>query len=206
MNPYRTRTFRPLFLDDFLQYVRRRGALVRLLRFSVVMLGLAPLAIAWRMKARGHVEPLAVDPPMSNVSSTEQAPWGLLVSAHSVHTWIGLLPEAAPRANAESGPLSPDAIEAEIATQAGHNIRSCYAMLAEQNEDLAGTAGVLIASVLVRRDGSTEVGVGGDVRLVSAGVAGCVRSALGGVRFGQPGNDTEWFHFPIRFVAAPPES
>lgn len=204
MHPYRTRKLRPLFLDDYVDYVRRRGAWIRLLRIGVVALGLAPLVIAWRVKTTGRAAPMQVEPPMSSASSTRDAPWGLFVSATSVHPWIGPLPEAAPRADQASGPLSADALQAEIATQAGPGIRQCYEIATAQNEDFPGTSGVLVASVLVRRDGTVDVGVGGDVRLIDAGVAACVDMALRGMRFGQPETDTEWFHYPIRFVAAPP--
>jgi hypothetical protein len=196
---------RPLLLNDFIEYTRRRKAGLRWLRFGLFALAITPLGIAWRAKAAHHA-PRQVELPLSKSASTREAPWGLFVSTNAVRTWLGALPEAAVRPDATSGPLSPVLLQSEIEKQAGPSIRECYALIASYHGDEVQAPGVLVASVLVRRDGSVDVGVGGDNRLVYAGVASCVDTAISAVRFGQPEPDTEWFHFPIRFVPEPPSS
>jgi hypothetical protein len=80
-------------------------------------------------------------------------------------------------------------------------MRECFEILASGPER-RGLTGALVASVLVTRDGTTRVGVGGDRALMGAGVNRCVASALETLVF-PAGAEPTWFHVPIRFVGEP---
>jgi hypothetical protein len=59
--------------------------------------------------------------------------------------------------------------------------------------------GTLIASMLIRNDGSVTAAVGGDGELALTAVAACVEKTLDRLRF--PAQDSEfgWVHLPLRF-------
>ena len=195
--PYRERMIVPAYIESFFSYLRRRCALGRgiqgVLFVTVIvpsLLALAGVALArlGSKRAETTAEKTSVDPL--------GRPWGFVVSRARVEPRTGPVPALAPRPTSADTPISPEKLMAAIETQAGKSLLACYTRALEDDDALAGE---LVASLLVRRDGSAEVAAGGP-RPLRAALGSCVERAIHGVKFGVPA-DAVWVHVPLRFDA-----
>lgn len=227
-DPYRARLLAPPSVEAFTSYLERRRRALRAASVGVFAAAVIPAALVaiHASAAAGQKPVLPSEIELSSTVSTRDEPWGLFVSSQSARTWLGPLPVLAPRPAAApnrtgesslrqaSFYLKPqrterhfdaDFIQRHIEAHAAPLIRQCYAVLEGLHPEYGDLSGVLVASVLVLHDGTSRAGVGGDGRLISAGINRCVTGALSTLQFPAPGPDPVWFHLPIRFVDEPAE-
>jgi hypothetical protein len=190
---YRARRSDPVSVDGLWRQIRRQERIRRSLPVVVGLLALTPaLAIAFSFAPESC---RYVRHAFAAESATPQHQWGFVVSADAVRAWAGELPASAQRPSADESPIAVQSLQAAVFAHA-ETLRSCYARALVREPELRGT---VVASLLIRRDGTVDAVVGGDANLRRTQVRGCVEGVLERLSFPAPDPDYGWVHLPLRF-------